>query len=105
MGEIAGHLVLIQRAALAQYQLPYSSCWLFRQYSQGSDIAFTFSLGRSFGLRLRGQLLEHLRLHPGHGVVAGLLAGDEALILMPISVNIPSCSVRMFHSGSFSWRS
>ena len=35
----------------------------------------------------------------------GSLRAIRALILMPISVNMPSCSVRMFHSGSFSCRS
>ena len=35
----------------------------------------------------------------------GSFRAMRALILMPISVNIPSCSVRMFHAGSFSCRS
>ena len=67
------------------------------------DILLLLCSGSSFLRSLH--FFQDLGLDPGHGGIAGQLFGDQALILMPISVNIPSCSVRMFHSGSFSCRS
>ena len=86
-GKIAGHLVLVQTAALSTVPAAVLVLHIVQADLAGSFIAFAFlcSLGGSLGLgRFAGLTLEDLRLDPCHAGGVRVLAGDQALILMPI---------------------